>query len=132
MGNKSRESKVVDCPGLQLTADRSSDSRADAPIQGSKGISASADHVAVVDNDGVSVFKNGNRVKHVAGSNFTSVAIHGSHLAYGSADKKIRLTAIEGDASSTFDDSRGEVISLAFSPDGKYLAGGDVSLLSQP
>lgn len=105
----------------------SSDSRADAPIQGSKGISASGGLVAVVDNDSVSVFKDGSRVKHVAGANLTSVALHDNHLAYGSADKKIRLATITGEDSTTFDDSRGEVISLAFSPDGKLLAGGDVS-----
>jgi WD40 repeat protein len=33
-----------------------------------------------------------------------------------------------GDSAAVFDDNRGEVISLTFSPNGKLLAAGDVSL----
>lgn len=44
-----------------------------------------------------------------------------------SQDKKIHLTDTEGENETIFDDSRGEVISLAFSRDAKYLVGGDVS-----
>jgi WD40 repeat protein len=33
-----------------------------------------------------------------------------------------------GDSAAVFDDNRGEVISLTFSPEGKLLAAGDVSL----
>lgn len=43
-------------------------------------------------------------------------------------DKKVHLDSLSSDAAgSVFDDNRGEVNSLTFSPDGKLLAAGDVS-----
>lgn len=82
----------------------------------------------MVDIEGLSVFKDGKKIKGIQGSDgFTSVAVHKSYIAYGSADKKIRLTTMDGDNVTEFDDNRGAVISLAFSSDGHYLAGGDTS-----
>lgn len=43
-------------------------------------------------------------------------------------DKKVYLDSVSSDAKgSVFDDNRGEIISIAFSPNGKLLAAGDVS-----
>ncbi|WP_204350454.1 hypothetical protein, partial [Klebsiella pneumoniae] len=47
------------------------------------------------------------------------------HLAL--QDKKIHLASADDGSETIFDDSRGEIICLAFSQDAKYLAGGDVS-----
>lgn len=51
-----------------------------------------------------------------------------SDCSIGLQDKKVHLDSFSSDAAaSVFDDNRGEVISLTFSPDGKLLAAGDVS-----
>ncbi len=61
------------------------------------------------------------------------MAVSNGMIAYGGTDRKIHLGSLQGEEvkeGAVFEDSRGEVISLAFSPDGTKLAGGDVSVLS--
>lgn len=52
-------------------------------------------------------------------------------VAFGKDSKKVVLASVSGGSvkvEAEFDDNKGEVLSLAFSPDGSLLAAGDVSL----
>jgi WD40 repeat protein len=51
-------------------------------------------------------------------------------VAYGTGAKKVVLASVSGGAvkvEAEFEDNKGEILSLAFSPDGSLLAAGDVS-----
>jgi len=63
----------------------------------------------------------------------TAVAAHAGSsdlVAYGTGAKKVVLASVSGGAvkvEAEFEDNKGEILSLAFSPDGSLLAAGDVS-----
>lgn len=122
--------------------------RIDASLAAPKDVAADGGVVAVADTRGITVLKDGKTVKAATASDgFSAVAVHGDLVAYGgsvsrgarhtmytsnsdtaSQDKKVYLDSLSSDAKgSVFDDNRGEVISIAFSPNGKLLAAGDVS-----
>jgi WD40 repeat protein len=122
--------------------------RIDTSLAAPKDVAADGGVVAVADTRGMTVLKDGKTVKAATASDgFSAVAVHGDLVAYGgsvsrsgrqtmctsnsgtaSQDKKVYLDSLSSDGKgSVFDDNRGEVISIAFSPNGKLLAAGDVS-----
>ena len=59
----------------------------------------------------------------------SAVAAHGDIIAFGSGARKVVLASTAGGSvrsEAEFEDNRGEVLALAFSPDGGLLASGDV------
>lgn len=55
---------------------------------------------------------------------------NGDLVAYGSGAKKVVLASVSGASvkvEAEFEENKGEVLALAFSPDGALLAAGDVS-----
>ncbi|WWD16495.1 hypothetical protein CI109_100921 [Kwoniella shandongensis] len=93
-------------------------------------IAATPDAVYVATSAGLEVQQSGSSSTLVS-TPTTAVAVHhGSNsdiLAYSSG-KTVTLTTTSPQATlGSFEDNRGEVLSLAFSPDGKYLAAGDAT-----
>jgi len=63
------------------------------------------------------------------------VAAHGDNVAFGSGKQAVVLATISAGSvtvDAEFSDNRGEVLALAFSPDGGLLAAGDASLFLVP
>lgn len=55
-------------------------------------------------------------------------------IAFGTGAKKVLLASVNNGSikvEAEFEDNKGEVLALAFSPDGSLLAAGDVSLPDQ-
>ncbi|KAJ9128170.1 hypothetical protein QFC24_000462 [Naganishia onofrii] len=107
----------------------SSNVRLDASLSAPKDVAAASGVVALADSQGVTVLKDGKTVKSLSAKDgYSAVAVKGDLVAYGGADKKVHVESLSsGDSAAVFDDNRGEVISLTFSPEGKLLAAGDSS-----
>ncbi|KAJ9109724.1 hypothetical protein QFC19_001954 [Naganishia cerealis] len=107
----------------------SSNVRLDASLSAPKDVAAAAGVVVLADSQGMAAFKDGKKIKSASAKDgYSAVAVKGDLVAYGGADKKVHLESISSaDSDVIFDDNRGEVISLTFSPDGKLLAAGDSS-----
>ncbi|KAJ9109115.1 hypothetical protein QFC21_000443 [Naganishia friedmannii] len=107
----------------------SSNVRFEASLSAPKDVAAASGVVALADSQGVTVLKDGKTIKSTSAKDgFSAVAVKADLVAYGGSDKKVYLESLSsGDSATVFDDNRGEVISLTFSPDGKLLAAGDSS-----
>lgn len=103
-----------------------------------KGVSATASAVYTASAAGleISSLSGGSSTTH-AGAASAVAAVSGSPdlVAFGTGAKKVVLAAIDNGAvkvEAEFEDNKGEVLALAFSPDGALLAAGDVCLALLP
>ncbi|KAI5454488.1 WD40 repeat-like protein [Naganishia albida] len=103
--------------------------RIDASLSAPKDVAADGGVVVVGDAQGMTAFRDGKTAKKAsAPDGYSAVAVHGDLVAYAGSDKKVHLESLSSETGeSVFDDNRGEVNSLTFSPDGKLLAAGDSS-----
>ncbi|KAJ9125471.1 hypothetical protein QFC22_000432 [Naganishia vaughanmartiniae] len=107
----------------------SSNVRLDASLLAPKDVAAASGVIALADSQGLTVLKGGKTIKSASTKDgYSAVAVKGDLVAYGGSDKRVHLESLSSDDSATvFDENRGEVISLTFSPNGKLLAAGDSS-----
>jgi WD40 repeat protein len=86
-------------------------------------------YVYVVTFESISIFKDQLKVGSVHETGATSIAAHEDLLAIGRNDKSVRIYSIESPEKPTLQNhelrkATGQISTLAFSPNGKYLAAG--------
>lgn len=88
--------------------------------------------IVIAENSSIEVIKSNQKVFDITSPKFTpsSAAALGSTVAIGGEDMKVRLYEWDGKTlkeNGTLENNKGVVSALAFSPDGAWLAAGDVS-----
>ena len=89
--------------------------------------------IIIAENSSIEVIKSNQRVFDITSPKFTpsSVAASGSTVAIGGEDTKVRLYQWDGKTlkqDGVLENNKGVVSALAFSPDGAWLAAGDVRI----
>lgn len=98
-----------------------------------KGVAATPSAVYTASSAGLEIqpTSGGSGTTHSGAT--SAVAAHAGEsdiVAFGTGTKKVILATVSGSSvkiEAEFEDNKGEVLSVAFSPDGSLLAAGDVS-----
>ena len=102
-----------------------------------KGVAATPSAIYTASSAGLEIHpvSGGSGATHPGAT--SAVAAHSGDsdiIAFGASTKKVVLATVSGSSvkiEAEFEDNKGEVLSLAFSPDGSLLAAGDVSFSFQ-